>query len=54
MVGLAGLSAGPILAAPVQVLPLRHDGQTKSPPGVLPDESSSWRKNIPLSERQNL
>jgi hypothetical protein len=32
-----------------------HDGQnSKIPPPVLPDESSASRKNISLSERQNL
>jgi hypothetical protein len=36
------------------LLPQRHEGNTKNPPPVLPDESSAPRKNILLSERQKL
>ena len=44
-------SAGPTGTA---LSPQRHDGQnTKSPPPVLPDESSPSRKNIPVSEIRN-
>jgi hypothetical protein len=47
---------GAVAPAIGRVLPPRHDGQQniKNPPPVLPDESSTRRKNILLSETQKL